>query len=374
MKIELRSFTQPDRYYSVDSDHGTCTCDSFHLDGWCGHLEAAGRYRPRRVTLSARPSYSQALSAVVKGIRVRNLDVAAYWLRYCWGFNAKLAGAQFRTVRRLLIGSAEDGHSIAVMEKVSDSFAAILKKNVEFPAVLAELVRICKVPNWWHPATGGHDYIRSGMLASRRALYDPAPYSLEDCNMGIHTAIAQQDRVAGLFWMIKAAGTSKEVWSTIAHLVAVIANSRGHEPALRLMRNVHLRHAKVLSGDNNFIGQAIWLMAGGDCPGLDQIEDVTDDEVMALLERLTATPPYVVPDWCCDGIHCAGNDARYTGMWPRMYAVCHEFNRYGRVDPSDLWLESEFYKLDGLHLRHSSGMVEVNSEVPNGFCNQLQTV
>lgn len=350
MKIELRSFTDPCKHYEVDTNIGTCSCPAFHADGWCKHLEALGQYRRRKVTLSARPNYSQALSAVVKSIRIRNIKVGAYWLRYCWNFNAKLAGAQFRTVRRLLIGSAEDGHSVAVMEKVSDNFAALLKKDVEFPAVLSELVRVCKVPNWWDPRTGGHDYIKSGMLAQRRTLYDLQPYALEHCLTGISEAIEQQDRVAALSWMMRAGRAGKDVWITVAHLLHVIAKARGHEPAQRLVAHIHIRHAKALSADNNFIGQAAWLLAGGNSPVIDQIEPVTDGEVLALLERVNATPPYVVPEWCCDGVHCAGNDIRYCGMWDRMYAVCQQFNHYQRVDPDDPWLE-QFYSLEGLVVR-----------------------
>ena len=349
MKLELRSFTDPGTYYQVDTT-GTCSCPAFQADGWCKHLEAVGQYRPRRVTLSARPSYSQALSAVVKSLRIRNPEVGAYWLKYCWGFNEKLAGAQFRTVRRLLIGSAEDGHSVAVMERVSDNFAALLKKDVQFLAVLAELLRICKISNWWDANTGGHGYIYSGMIASRRNLYDPTKYDLAHCLTGISEGIEQQDRVSALQWMMKAGDAGKDVWITVAHLLNVIAKARGHEPAQRLMRNIHIRHAKALTNDNNFIGQAAWLLAGGVSPVIDQTEHVTDEEVQAMLERVNATLPHVIPGFCCDGVHCPGNDIRYCGMWDRMFAVCQQFNHYGRVNPDDPWLE-QFYSLEGLDVR-----------------------
>lgn len=350
MKIELRSFTNPSTYYQVDTA-GQCSCPAFHSDGWCKHLEAVGQYRPRRANLSARPSYSQALSAVVKAIRVRNIEVGGYWLKYCWSFNTKLAGAQFRTVRRLLIGSAEDGHSVAVMEAVSNNFASLLKKDVEFPQVLAEFVRICKVPNWWHPSSGGHDYIKSGMLAQRHMLYDKTPYPLEHCLTGISEAVEQQNRISSLQWMMQAEGAGKDVWITVAHLLHVIAKSRGHEPAQRLLKNIHIRHAKALSADNNFIGQAAWLLAGGSSPVVDRIEPVTHGEVRELLERVNATQPYVVPQWCCDGVHCTGNDTRYMGSWDRMYAVCRQYDHYQRVNPDDPWLEDQFYSLEGLRVR-----------------------
>ena len=118
----MRSFTNPydadpNAWYHIElSDQincepsttspSTCSCPAFKLDLWCKHLEALGQYRPKKVRLTEKPNYAQALSGVVKSIRIRNLPEAAYWLKYCWSFNDRLPGSQFRTVRRLLIGSA----------------------------------------------------------------------------------------------------------------------------------------------------------------------------------------------------------------------------------------------------------------------------
>ncbi len=106
MTILLRSFSRADVTYEVDKEQGHCSCPAYAAEGWCKHLEQMGRYKPRNAKLSSHPSYSQALSGLVKGIRVRNLTAAAYWLNYCWSFNDRLSGTQFRTVRRLLIGAA----------------------------------------------------------------------------------------------------------------------------------------------------------------------------------------------------------------------------------------------------------------------------
>lgn len=352
MKIQLESFSQPGVSYEVDKARGHCSCPAYETDGWCKHLEAVGSFKPRRVTLSARPSYSQALSAVVKCIRLRDIDEGAYWLNYCWGFREKLHGSQYRTVRRLLIGSAEDGHSIAVMEKVAENFTALLAKDVEFSKVLAELVRICKVPNWWHPSTAGHDYIHCGMLASRRTLYDTKIYTMGHCLSQMIKSIDDQDKVSSLFWMRKADEAGKGASLAIANRLLDLAETRNHEPAIRLTR-VHLLHPKSLHDDNNFIGQAVWLLAGGESPVIDQIEVVTQGEVRQLLDQVNSTPPYVIPEFCVDGIHCAGNDVRYVGMFHRMNAVCNQFNRYKRVTPADPWLEDEFYSLDGLAFKPS---------------------
>ena len=114
--------------------------------------------------------------------------------------------------------------------------------------------------------------------------------------------------------------------------------------------HVYLVHSKALSSDSNFTCQAAWLLAGGTSPVIDQIEPVTRGEVRCLIERVKETPPHAPPEWCCDGIHCAGNDFRFAGMWDRMYAVCNQFSHYGSVNP-DEWLEEDkFYSLDGLRV------------------------
>jgi hypothetical protein len=348
MTILLRSFSRPDVTCEVDKQQGHCSCPAYAGDGWCKHLEQVGRYRPGKATLSSHPSYSQALSGVVKGIRVRNLFEAAYWLNYCWTFNNRLSGSQFRTVRRLLIGAAEDGHSIAVMERVSDAFVPLLAKDVPLVNVLAQLIRICKVPNWWHPETGGHDYIYAGMLAQRRTLYDRTVRDAAQCLGGLEQAINEADQVAALFWTMKAHDSESKAGLPLAEKLLQIAVQRSHDPAIRLIRNIYLRHAKSLTADTNFTCQAAWLLAGGASPVIDQIEPVLRSEGQRLLDDVLAAPAHVIPGFMCDGIHCAGNDVRYAGMWDRMFAVCQQFKHHQRVDPDDVWLEDEFYSMDGL--------------------------
>jgi len=71
-----------------------------------------------------------------------------------------------------------------------------------------------------------------------------------------------------------------------------------------------------------------------------------------LLERAKEEweTPRPIPGWCCDGIHCAGNDVRFAGLWHLMYAACKAFDHYGRVDPEDTWMPC-FNCYDGLIIR-----------------------
>lgn len=344
MKFLLESFTTSGHYYDVDKNLHTCSCQAFTNAKHCKHLEAVGVYKQHHAKLSPQPDYSQALSALVKSIRIRNVSEGAYWLHYCWQFEEK----RFLTVLRLLIGSAEDGHSIAVMEKMSDNFQILVGQQVDFDNVLAAFLGICKVPNWWNPTTGGHDYIHCGMLAFRRTFYDLQPHTLDECFMGLESAIENQNKVNSLFWTMMAHETKPDAGLLVAQKLHVLAAQHDCQPAFRLMRNIYLMHPETLRTDSNFTCQAAWLLAGGESPVIDQSESVNRDEVFQILENVRNTAPYVVPEWGCDGVHCAGNDIRFAGMWDRMYAMCKQYNYYQRFLLSDEWLEDQFYSMDGL--------------------------
>jgi hypothetical protein len=164
--ILVKSFSG-ESWYKISLDKQTCSCPQFITARSCKHLNALGIYRaPRPFVPKTHPTFSQALSAMVKSIRLRRVEDAIYWLMYLDTF--KEAESRFRTARRILIGSAEDGHSIAVMEKIVGSFKRINKLHAGIEELAAEILGICKVPNWWHPSTGGHHYIYHGMVAQRQ--------------------------------------------------------------------------------------------------------------------------------------------------------------------------------------------------------------
>lgn len=351
--FQLRSFSNSDQYYAIDKAQRQCSCPSFLNSKHCKHLEAVGIYPARQVTLTARPSFSQALSGLVKGIRLRDAWEGAYWLHYCWQMRDRLQGAQFRIVRRLLIGAAEDGHSVSVMERVSDNYIPLLSESASFEKVLAELIRICAVPNWWHPESGGHDYIYSGMVATRRNLYAENRHDIGSCCDQLRLAVKSQDRISAIQWVLAACDMNEKAQSLIVDTLLDLALYLNHGGALRLVRNVYLRHARSLKSDSNFVCQAAWLMAGGVSAVLDAQPILDENEVSDLAGQLEVSPLHVIPAWCCDGVHCAGADIRYAGMWDRMYAVCNQYKHYQRLDPNDPWLEDEFYPMDGLlHYRN----------------------
>ena len=115
------------------------------------------------------------------------------WLVYLDGFGNEKR-RRFRTARRLLIGSAEDGHSVAAMEKVIENSSNLRRNETDLAKLVAEAVRICKVPNWWYPASGGPDYVDCGMVGQRELAYFPGAHSPEHMTKLIEQGIERKAR------------------------------------------------------------------------------------------------------------------------------------------------------------------------------------
>ena len=361
--FRLKSF-DGDAWHTIRLAERTCNCLEFQATRvGCAHLDAMGVHPLKAFTARTYPTFSQALSALVKSLRIRSVDDAVYWLLYLDGFPE--AQHRFRTARRLLIGAAEDGHSIAVMEKVLGQFRRISKPKAELHELAAEAVRICKVPNWWKPNTGGPDYIHSGMVGRRQLGYLQSEKSLAAMTSMLERGVGEKDKASALAAVVGLSdakvGATKQ-----AQLVLALARSHRYTLAERLAE-LHLGAKSALSDDNNFLCQAAWMMAGGVSPVADVDEPVTEEEVAVLIDRAVERweRPRPIPAWCCDGTHSAGNDVRFMGTWHHMYAVCRAFEHYGRVDPDDAWLP-QFHCYDGLILQGIEGVEQRRLETNTG--------
>jgi hypothetical protein len=344
--IRLKSFVG-NCWHVISLDQRTCDCEQFQDGQHCEHLNALGISRLRPFTPTVRPTFSQALSALVKSIRIRRIDEAVYWLVYLDTFKEK--PYRFRTARRILIGSAEDGHSIPVMEEIVRNFWRNSKVETDLLSLIADAVKICRLPNWWLPNTGGLDYIYHSLVGERAWLYKQWDHRLTTVQREIQRAIEKQDRTAAIGGAIAFNKLQERFGATKqAEFLLEQAQQAGHELAARLCK-VHLSAKGALSGDNNFICMSAWMLAGGVSPVAQRIEPVTADECAELMDRARERwrNPKPISRWCCDGIHCAGDDPRFAGLFPQMYAVCLAYQHYGRVDPADEWLPS-FRCLDGL--------------------------
>src|SRR5271157_1564348 len=352
--IRLKSF-QGDDWYNISLDEKTCDCPDFQKAAQCEHLAALGIHRLKPFLPKTHPTFSQALSGLVKSLRIRRVEDAVYWLVYLDGFKEKQY--RFRTARRLLIGSAEDGLSIPVMENVRENFFKISKPQSDLLDWIAEAVRICKLPNWWHPDSGGSDYIYQSLLGERTWKYRAWDHKLPTLQEEIQKAIEEKDRAMALGG-VTAFSTVYEVFGATkqAGFLLQQAKNMGHDLAARLCE-LHLSAKPALSSDNNFLCMATWMMTGGVSPIAEKILPVTEEECYQLLDKARDRwqNPQPISRWCCDGVHCAGDDPRFMGMPPHMYAVCRAFEHYGRVDPSDEWLP-DFQCYDGLIMQKAHEM------------------
>ncbi len=249
--IRLKAF-QGDEWYNISVEAKTCDCPDFLNGACCEHLNALGIHRLKPFIPKTHPTFSQALSGMVKSIRLRRVEDSVYWLVSLDTFQE--AQSRFRTARRILIASAEDGHSVAVMEKVVDSFKKISKVDAGIEQLAAELVRICKVPNWWHASTGGHDYIYHGMVGERQLLQLRTERSSENFKNMLGRAIVEQDKTKALavamgFSQCRFGGTKQ------AEFLLECAKKADHKEAQRLAM-VHLsakRHYPAIT--TSFVSQ-----------------------------------------------------------------------------------------------------------------------
>jgi hypothetical protein len=339
-------------WYTVDSDKRVCTCPAYNDYKGCKHLHELGIRPYREFTPQIEPSFSQALSTFIKSIRLRNVPEAMYWLVYLDSEQFKDSKYHFRLARRLLVGAAEDGHSIAVMEKVAENFPRNSKVKTDLMYLAGDVIRICNEPNWWHPASGGQDYIYHGMVANRRLMHGMTKDE-DNLKLLLAAAIDQQDKTTALT-VTMGMGHMKRL--ALAEYILYLATERDSQQAMRLAQ-IHVNLKNALYGDNNFLCQAVWIMAGGKTPIADSIKTVYAADAITLIQeaRKQWHDPHPVPTWGCDGIHCGGNDPRFAGAWNHMNAVCEAYKHYGRVSPEDKWL-SQFMVMDGLNVKPLSAV------------------
>jgi hypothetical protein len=197
------------------------------------------------------------------------------------------------------------------------------------------------------------------MVGERTWKYKAWDHKLPTLQKEIQKAIEENNRAMAVGGVM-AFGSVQGVFGATkqAEFLLQQAESTGHDLAARLCK-LHLSAKTALSSDNNFLCMATWMMAGGESPVAEQILAVTAEECFQLLDQAKERwqNPQPIPRWCCDGVHCAGDDPRFMGCLPEMYAVCKAFEHYGRVDPNDEWLP-EFQCYDGL-------IIEKADEVPN---------
>ena len=194
------------------------------------------------------------------------MEDAIYWLVFLDTFKVQDKASRFRVARRILIGSAEDGMSIPIMERVAANFSHLCQVDTHIIELAAEVVRICKVPNWWDSSTGGHGYIRGSLVAYRqRELYGvSAALSLKDKLQMLEEGVLSGDVDKALLMFDSLMGHAGFSRAGLCDELTILAGKMESQEAARIL-DVHRMHKTPLSGDANFLGQALWWMVGGGC-------------------------------------------------------------------------------------------------------------
>ena len=351
--IRVKSFSK-DEWYTVDTALHTCTCPSFKNrkdTKVCKHMAYLGLFNENPdYPLKVSPTFSQAQSALVKSIRLRRPEDAVYWLVYLTGPTFSEPNQRFRVGRRILQGSAEDGMSIAVMEKVAEKFGVLCNVTTPLLYLVAEVLRICKVPNWWQTGTGGKQYLYDALVGWRKLAYLNWAGTLAELMTELEKCVVAKDTLGTMQWSAAFGQCKDEKLGATgqAEFAHVLALKYGNEAAQRLAA-LHLKLRGPLSGDGNFIGQAFWNLAGGKFAVQDEIHPVIGQQCKDLIDAAQERwkTPKPIAAYYCDGLHCGGGDPRFAGTMTQMYACCLAFEKYGRLDPADPWLR-EFFPTDGM--------------------------
>jgi hypothetical protein len=327
--VEIESFSTPGVRYEVDLEKKTCSCPAFRKSpaNPCKHLRSfQGLF-----VEPPEPDPSEALSALIKSIRLRRTEDAVTWLLYLWRIPQFKARAQ----RRVLIAAAEDNLSVGVIRRVSEWYNTI--ERVKFESAAREIARICATPNWW-AQPGGQEYIYAWAKAEGgvRALEG----ATEDF---LYAAIFRHAEEKSLHNALTAFSALYARMRIVPHRVAELLHSLSSQGApvyakrLTTLYAVNLRHIGV---DGNLAGQALYTAIEG--VFADQV--VPEPEAgevrrsMALARENLARRPQI-PAWALDGVHTGRyRDGRFAGTVRMMAACCRAYEHYGRLSIDDHWL------------------------------------
>lgn len=278
--------------------------------------------------MTGNASTSACMSALIKAIRLRRVEMAARYLGYLWGLDSK---AKARTRRRILVCSAEDNTSIPVMNRVSDWFR-LERTDVEH--AIREVLRICGTPNWYATPSG-----RAYIGAWWRAETEHNPYIGKRQDV-LQTVIESAVRAHEALQAMQAfnAILSDRGYSRqgLAHCLRSLAVEHKNDFAIRLA-DIYIQHVSALWRDSNFSGQCLYtILAGPIGPQSDPEPDENQVRTLAAQAAAQTTPPDV-PPWCLDGIHVHGRDPRFSGAIKHMAAACIAYEHFGRLSPDDVW-------------------------------------
>lgn len=285
-------------------------------------------------------SIAQAMSALVKSVRLRHTEDAVYWyLHVAYSF----PGDYFRLYRRMFIIGAEDCIDAATQRQMYEWYKmAIISKDRTLVNKLAVhlIIKICSKEDWWQ-APSGQKYILGWRLTEKAAkkadLVEKAYFSSEECINEIVTIATstsprgvRTEKAMELHFHGCANGMNRKKYAQA--LVTAATTSKNLQA--RMTAQGHLSYAKELGNmDENWLGQALWRLLGWELSAK-EIQAAPDTNALfgkQLQEVYQASR--IPPAWTQDGIHCSGKDRRFAGLLSSMVACCNVFNEHQSLDP-----------------------------------------
>lgn len=335
--VEVKSFTDETVVYQVDTKKKTCTCPAFKKSKQpCKHMMSVPGLIQTNIAL---PEMKMALSVLIKTVRLRRKEEAAYWLHYLW---VRFPKDRWNIARRLLIMAAEDNLSVPVQVSVSQWMKKGPKKDEDIFHAQQELLRIMATPNWW-AVEEGHAYMetwKQAYAAQKKKPFAGVDYEILMDRMAKKIKEGNTVEVFTLHAEIRGRGG----FNKARYVSELLSLSYLYEivPAIRILRLI-LSNIKALYGDDNYEGQALWWLCGHSFPNQDYPVVVKEeDEKVLKFVRDHWAPDHklLVPTWACDGIHTTGKDRRFAGVVSSMVGCCRAFSHFGRLDPVDQWQKS----------------------------------
>lgn len=345
--IEVPSYSQTGLSYQVNVVEKTCTCPAF--------TKQKGKKRPckhmvdhipelKMKALPTHPNYSMSVSALIKAIRLRHVEDAIYWLIHLRTFHSQA----FRLGRRLLIISAEDNMNTAVMHRMAAFFHKggwnVGEEGLFLSA--AEVVRVCKTPNWWALEDGRH-YVRDWARAER--IYESKEEEFKTSSFEsvfqYMADAAEAGESAHAIAAVHCIAANKMVKGVeLADMLLSLAKDRKCKEAIETAE-MYKSVSKTLGVDPNHPGQIAYRLSHGALGSQEPVK-VLRGEVQDLLDaaHYRWADPEPIPAHYLDGIHSVGKDRRFSGCSIDMAAASSAFEHYGRLSPEDKWLPS-FYEV-----------------------------
>lgn len=291
-------------------------------------------------------SIAQAMSSLVKCVRLRRTEDAIYWythILHCF------PDQHYRLDRRVLIMAAEDCIEAPIQSTAYDWFKGVAHVNsMDRHGITCYLLSMmCSTDNWWKQPTG-QKYILGWRMAEKANRLNEDQNFTKDSEWGrLTSAVVAKDTPTALqsHMRLMKLGYAKNKY---AQWLLETSTASFNLPA-RMVSQCTVVNAKALGFDDNWLGQALWRVLGNDLgngvysePSSTHIDHVRSKCVSEVYSK-----PRTPPAWALDGIHCSGKDRRFAGIISSMVGCCNAYNKWGTLDPHHEW-DSSTYSSDVL--------------------------